>query len=191
MGAANFGAAYGLVRGMSRWRYPILAWPCAAVLSIASATWAAATDEPGCRDALAALDRHEAQAVAARRAGEASAPMAPGAVRRAQREAAAACLGGAAEDRERRAASPPAAVGSPARSALPPSIGGRPPALLAPVPAVTAAPPVARQPAPSTLSTCDAVGCWTTDGTRLQRAGPGLIGPKGFCSTVGSVVTCP
>jgi hypothetical protein len=41
------------------------------------------------------------------------------------------------------------------------------------------------------LNACDATGCWASDGTRLLRAGPNLIGPRGICTTSGPFVQCP
>lgn len=60
------------------------------------------------------------------------------------------------------------------------------------LPARTPSPlqPVLVPPLKSVVS-CDAVGCWINDGTRLQKLGPGLLGPKGFCSVQGSVLSCP
>ena len=46
-------------------------------------------------------------------------------------------------------------------------------------------------PPPVTILSCDAAGCQASDGTRLNRAGPVLIGPRGACSVQGSVVVCP
>jgi len=142
------------------------------------------TASPACREALAQLDRQEA---AATRDGAASAVREP--VRQARREAAAACLRGPADG------PPPNTVRPPVSVTVPEVL--RPPA----TPGVPTAPPAStapRAPSPSmptTLSTCDALGCWTSDGTRLQRAGPGLIGPRGPCTptgtTVGAIVTCP
>jgi hypothetical protein len=41
------------------------------------------------------------------------------------------------------------------------------------------------------ITSCDANGCWASDGTRLQRFGSQLLGPRGVCSRVGAVVHCP
>ncbi len=51
-------------------------------------------------------------------------------------------------------------------------------------------PPVSVAPLRS-IASCDSVGCWASDGTRLQRFGPNLLGPKGFCTVQGSVLNCP
>jgi hypothetical protein len=52
-------------------------------------------------------------------------------------------------------------------------------------------PAVPRAPPPLSVTSCDALGCWANDGTRLQRAGPGLLGPRGYCSTAGAALSCP
>jgi hypothetical protein len=41
------------------------------------------------------------------------------------------------------------------------------------------------------VTTCDIGGCWTSDGTRLQRAGPDLVGPRGVCTVQGALAFCP
>jgi hypothetical protein len=51
-------------------------------------------------------------------------------------------------------------------------------------------PPLSVAPLKS-IASCDAAGCWASDGTRLQRVGPNLLGPKGFCTVQGSVLNCP
>ncbi len=59
-------------------------------------------------------------------------------------------------------------------------------------PSTRAAPsaPVTQRPLLS-ITSCDANGCWSSDGTRLQRFGSQLLGPRGFCNVQGSVVNCP
>jgi hypothetical protein len=57
-----------------------------------------------------------------------------------------------------------------------------------PVPARPASPPI--EP-PPVVTACDLGGCWDSNGTRLNRAGPQLIGPRGACTTVGATVYCP
>jgi len=60
------------------------------------------------------------------------------------------------------------------------------------LPARTTAPPSPVSVAPlKSITSCDAAGCWVNDGTRLQRIGPQLLGPRGFCSVLGSMVNCP
>ena len=60
------------------------------------------------------------------------------------------------------------------------------------LPALTSSPlpPVSVVPLKS-IATCDTVGCWASDGTRLQKVGPNLLGPKGFCTVQGTVLNCP
>jgi hypothetical protein len=50
------------------------------------------------------------------------------------------------------------------------------------------APPIER---PAVITSCDTGGCWDSNGTRLNRAGPILIGPGGTCVTTGLQVHCP
>jgi hypothetical protein len=99
-------------------------------------------------------------------------------------QAAGACLGAAVPaSRSNRWAQPPIAV-------PPPVID---------VPLLAAQPPVASQlpppvpiQRPSTISSCDVNGCWTSEGTRLPRMGPLLIGPGGMpCPVQGASASCP
>lgn len=97
-----------------------------------------------------------------------------------RREATQACLGGKGEARRPSpTAQEPVAIPPPS-VALPRSI---PPAAAPP-----AVPPV-RQPA--VIISCDTGGCWDSNGTRLNRAGPLLIGPGGACVSSGLQVRCP
>lgn len=142
---------------------------------------------PACREALAALDAHE-RAVAPAAAPRAAAPDAR--LLALRRAAARACLG-ARDD-----APPPrgAVVPPPGAFAAP---GG--PAAAPPGPAAPAARPSiepVRPPAPAApqaVTSCDPQGCWTNDGQRLQRFGPGpdLLGPRGVCSRQGTLLHCP
>jgi len=67
----------------------------------------------------------------------------------------------------------------------PPVIDGpRPPVLVAPPPPLEIAKPAA-------LTTCDAGGCWDSEGRRLDRSGPVLVGPRGGCMVQAGVVHCP
>ena len=156
--------------------------PLVALLA-AGATGAQETDRlrsPECRQSLDALEALEAKAT----------PEAPAKaealkeLQAARRQAARACLGGTGEPPPPSPnVSLPQAVLPPAGVRLPP----RPPAPLVapPVPS----PPPAR-PAP-VVTGCDATGCWTSDGSRMPRLGPGLIGPRGFCTVNGVEVRCP
>jgi hypothetical protein len=151
---------------------------------------------PACRQALDVLDRAEATAAASRRAspaappGEsasASAPAVPAALATARREVARACLAAESDESMKpppRRAEPPVTV-SPVAPPRPAPGASRPPATAATLPA-PAAPAL-----PRVITHCDSTGCWTNDGTRLQRSGPVLLGPQGACSVAGTAVTCP
>ena len=66
------------------------------------------------------------------------------------------------------------------------------PAGPAPAPVVRAAPlPPVAIPRASVITSCDAGGCWDSDGARLQRSGPNLIGPRGPCTPQGTLFNCP
>jgi hypothetical protein len=66
------------------------------------------------------------------------------------------------------------------------------PRAAAPLPSLRAPPPPpAPAPRPRFITSCDAVGCWADDGSRLQRAGPNLRGPRGVCTRQGTLLTCP
>jgi hypothetical protein len=60
----------------------------------------------------------------------------------------------------------------------------------APVVRAAPLPPVAI-PRASVISSCDAGGCWDSDGVRLQRSGPNLMGPRGPCTPQGTLFNCP
>jgi len=147
---------------------------------------------PECERALAALQTVEqsasaplgqgARSIAAAASGRAAPAIDPR-LAAARRDVARHCLA-AREDPPRagRLAELPIAV---------------PPVAGAPVPQPPATPPTtmpARIPPPQppvAITTCDTGGCWTSDGTRLQRLGPTLLGPRGACSVVGTLVHCP
>ena len=44
---------------------------------------------------------------------------------------------------------------------------------------------------PYAITSCDAGGCWANDGSRLNRLGPNLWGPRGICTVQGSLLQCP
>jgi hypothetical protein len=160
-------------------------------LALALALWLASApagaqdanpiDSAACRRAVDTLTAREAAA-----ASDRASTAARGAVTAAQRQAALACLGGpdvAASTPQR--ASPAPLLGTPA--AVLPRLPVTPP----PPPAPRALPAPRAAPPPLTLNACDATGCWASDGTRLQRAGPNLLGPRGICTTSGPFVQCP
>jgi hypothetical protein len=66
----------------------------------------------------------------------------------------------------------------------------RAPAIVPPAIAVPPPAPLPVQRPPAMVSSCDATGCWASDGTRLHRAGPNLIGPRGLCTVSGKLVQC-
>ena len=41
------------------------------------------------------------------------------------------------------------------------------------------------------VTACDPNGCWTSEGTRLPRMGPQLMGPNGLCTAQGGFAYCP
>jgi hypothetical protein len=62
----------------------------------------------------------------------------------------------------------------------------------APAPRVIAAPPPPMTiPRASVITACDAGGCWDSNGQRLQRAGPNLMGPRGPCVAQDQSFNCP
>ncbi|TFZ00773.1 hypothetical protein EZ313_20215 [Ramlibacter henchirensis] len=72
--------------------------------------------------------------------------------------------------------------------------------IVVPPPVITAEPAQPSNPAPPAppvfqpppvVTSCDLGGCWDSNGTRLNRAGPLLIGPRGACVTSGATVHCP
>jgi len=169
------------------------------VASIASTTTAAtATSDPlqsdECQHALAELSAQEAAVAETSRANGGvtandrrliDATLAP-----ARRRVAQACLARAPDPAALAAPSlvrpPPIAtaplVVAPASSPAPNS----PTAHAAPIP-----PASARAEKPYAITSCDAGGCWANDGSRLNRVGPNLWGPRGICTVQGSLVQCP
>ena len=135
-----------------------------------------------CRDALAALTRREAASTDARAPANARSP--DPALQASRALAARACLASRADPPvPQRLAQPPLAV--------PPVTTAHPvlPAVPAPAPSLAIAP---RSPEPPRFTlTCDAIGCWANDGTRLNRVGPNLWGPRGACSVQGTILQCP
>ena len=100
------------------------------------------------------------------------------------RNAARACLGGNGDPPLPKTIALPPIVVSPIVVSRP-----APPRPMAVTPT---APPPRRAEPPVFISTCDAGGCWASDGTRLIRAGANLVGPHGLCSgTAGTLLNCP
>ena len=53
-------------------------------------------------------------------------------------------------------------------------------------------PPQLNTPAaPTSILSCDVVGCWANDGSRLNRVGPNLWGSRGACTVQGTLLHCP
>lgn len=186
----------------------------AGAFAFAAAVWAQPDDtlgSPACRKAMAAVQLQEDQVLAARfvdpaaerRAESRVRPLAPAALIEARRMAARICLRDRADPAlatplQPRLAQPPlelapgrvapapskpaarAATGMP-RAPAPVGANGR--AGLPAVPRPAAAPPV--------IVGCDAYGCNLSDGTRANRSGPNLIGPRGLCVQQGVQLICP
>lgn len=64
----------------------------------------------------------------------------------------------------------------------------QPPGAQAPTPQL----PSAARAQPPVATSCDAAGCWDSNGQRLHRVGPNLVGPRGTtCTQVAGVLNCP
>lgn len=104
-----------------------------------------------------------------------------------RRRAAQACLGGTGDapppTRTLQAPIAIAPIGSPAP--YPPYPQSTPRSGATGSPSPTPKPP-------SVVTSCDALGCWANDGTRLNRVGPAqLQGPRGLCTLQGTALQCP
>ena len=167
----------------------LFAWAVALTGSVVAAQEGDPLASADCRQALGALHVQETAAMALSQSGRSVEGRERHTLRvpleTTRRRAASVCLGGRADaplPTQRFAQLPVtvAPVGIP--SPIPPlslSVGaGVPlPQRLDPSPIVTA---------------CDAVGCWASDGSRLQQSGPFLLGPRGLCSGVqGTALHCP
>jgi hypothetical protein len=129
---------------------------------------------PECGEAREALD--QARAAAEKDPGLASQ------VEPLRKRAARICLG-VTDDAQPsgRLAQPPQRVPAPI---IAPS--QRPPAFASP-----GLPPPLAIERPPVITSCDPGGCWDSNGTRLNRAGPNLIGPSGLCTVQGALLSCP
>ena len=144
-----------------------LACLCLAVLAPLQVKAADPLKSEACGQRLAALE-------SARRQAPGGAP-----VEALREQATRACLGGGGQ------AQRPSPTAQAPLSVPPPVITVDP---AQPVPARPPSPPI--EP-PPVVTSCDPGGCWDSTGTRLNRAGPQLIGPRGACTTVGATVYCP
>ena len=138
---------------------------------------------PECTQAIAALQEQEAAAASAPAAASGARAPDPK-LTAARKRAARLCLATRPDvpAPAGRFAQPPLAV--------PPLATVRPP----PAPASSGAALPPRSPTPRPLvsiTSCDAAGCWTSEGKRLNRVGPTLWGRHGACTVQGTVVICP
>jgi len=161
----------------------------ALTLALAALPAAALEGDPrssACRQALVALQARESELAASVPDQARPRTAADTRWRSLRAQAARACLGRESDAEPAplpRSALPPIAV--PPTSAptpvTPPAIA-RPP--LAPPP-----PAVLSRPAP-VLRSCDALGCWTSDGARLPHTGRDPLDPRVRCTLQGRVVVC-
>jgi len=142
------------------------------LLSLAATTTQADTDplkSPACGAAIQSLEQARSQ------------PQHKAKVEALRKQAAQACLGDNDATRpSARAPYPPVAV-APITTATPRPL---------PAPPRPAPPPTAIQRPPA-ITSCDPAGCWDSNGNRLSRAGPTLLGPQGVCTQVAGVLSCP
>ncbi|HEY8047527.1 MAG TPA: hypothetical protein VIE63_00025 [Ramlibacter sp.] len=146
----------------------------AAALALAHAQGTDPLHSPECDAARAVLER----------ALDEAARKDPGSAARltaARKQAMEACLGRESGERERSGAPEPAI-------AVPPAVMQPPHARAAPAVVVPQPPAYV---APAVVTTCDNTGCWDSNGQRINRLGPMLVGPRGVCTVVGGTVHCP
>ena len=103
-------------------------------------------------------------------------------VAQARQRAALRCLGSDSGSRERSGAPVTPQVVPPATVTQRPAPPTLPPA---------APPPPLAPPRPAAITNCDPGGCWDSEGQRLNRMGPLLIGPRGQCTVQGGLLNCP
>lgn len=155
---------------------------CLLVLMTAlGASAAQADDAPRSADCQRALDALQSQeALSAPAPGASMSSQARARLEPLRREASRACLG---------AAPGPQAPRATLRAPI--SVAPVAPAPVArPTSPAPASPPVQVR-SPAVVTSCDATGCWASDGSRLQRLGPDLVGPRGTCTVQGAVLNCP
>ncbi len=183
---------------------PSLALACAA----ASAQPAGTLPSPECERALQAVQACEDVAASAPDA----APRADGR-RRApdarlldlRRRAAQVCLGGKAPAPQRQVQAPvtvapvivapvtvaPVTVAPVTVAPVKVTPVTVAPVTVPPVSVTPPAPPPPRNAPPLVITSCDPTGCWASDGSRLNRMGQNLLGPRGLCSVQGNLLQCP
>lgn len=170
----------------------LVAWAAACWAGGAAAAPADPFDTPACRQAMDVVQAREAQALQAARAAAASSA-GDGALRAAQaplqaaRESAARiCLGATdATPLPQATARDPVVVPAVSQPRLLPQ--RLPPVVAPPAPVIN--PPPAS--VPLTVVACDPSACWASDGSRLERAGATLVGPRGVCTLQGVQLRCP
>ena len=153
-----------------------------AILALAAGTsLAQGTDPLKSADCIQALDALQAQEAAMLAAGRPQAarvrPVELATLAPYRMRVARECLG-KEDPAPERTPRPPIAV-SPVT--LPPSAIPPPRAAL---------PQTVQTPPLRTVTQCDPSGCWTSDGVRLNRLGPLLVGPPGACTVQSGVLSC-
>jgi hypothetical protein len=195
---------------MSLRRLLLVASAVGALVAVAGNSSAAAPSDETlgsaiCRQALATVQLQEDQILAARRrdqpADNRERPVTPAALVKARRQAAQVCLRDRADPAQPqpqgRLAQPPVEVApmrvpSPTRVAPAARSTGGSAGTSAGPKGATGLPPVLRPaPPPPVVVGCDAYGCNASDGTRVNRSGPNLIGPRGLCVQQGLQLICP
>lgn len=169
------------------------------LMGLACSTGALAADlpkSPECRSALQALDQEEAEMAAQAKgdvhnaSGGARKQVADIHLRPLRERVARECLGGLETG-----PSPSQHTWVAPTSVRPvmPVAPAMPLARKQPQTTVPTAPfvPPPRFEPPVTIANCVGGTCLTSDGSRLTRVGPNLVGPRGTCMTQGAFVRCP
>lgn len=134
-------------------------------------------DSPECHAARERLDVAEAAAVRGL--------VDKAALGKARERTALACFGRPPDQPQGERAPQPVRAVPPITGPVPPM----PPRPATP-PGAEPLPPVVVPRAP-VITTCDPAGCWDSNGNRLNRVGPDLIGPRGPCTVQGNLANCP
>lgn len=148
------------------------------------------TQSPACRQALAAVQAQESAALSAKSVQQpaSAAGPSPAALLAMRERAARICLGGGTSGPppSQRTMQTPITV-APVSPTRPITTSPAP----APTPTTTTPVVPTRTDPTLTVTGCDATGCWASNGTRLEKSGPNLIGPRGTCTMQGAVLRCP